>query len=98
MNQPKYLVRVKNKVEKAMRSVLPSVRDSFAALRDDLAEKGPYQTDWPNYGPLGNDRYHCHLSYNYVACWEWKQGTIIIEVVYAGSREGAPYDTRKSRN
>jgi hypothetical protein len=97
MNQPAFQVIVKRKVEKAMRSVLPSVQDAFTTLRDDLAEKGPYQKDWPNYGPLGNDKYHCHLSDSYVACWEWKPKTIIIEVTYAGSREGAPYDTKKSQ-
>jgi mRNA-degrading endonuclease RelE of RelBE toxin-antitoxin system len=94
---PTFQVIVKKKIEKLMRSAPHSVQDAFAALRDDLEEKGPYQTDWPNYGPLGNDKYHCHLSYNYVACWKWEQGTIIIEVVYAGSRESAPYDTKKSQ-
>jgi mRNA-degrading endonuclease RelE of RelBE toxin-antitoxin system len=94
---PPYQILVKRKIEKLMRSVPPSVQDSFAALRDDLEEQGPYQVDWPNYSPLGNDKYHCHLSYGYVACWKWERGTIIIEVYYAGSREGAPYDTKKSQ-
>lgn len=97
MNQPTYQVIVKKKIEKLMRSVPPSVQAAFAALRDDLEEKGPFQTDWPNYSPLEGNKYHCHLSYSYVACWEWTQGTIIIEVYYAGSREGAPYDTKKSQ-
>ncbi len=97
MGQPPFQVIVKKKIEKAMRSVPRSVQTAFAALRDDLEENGPFQPDWPNYGPLENDKYHCHLSFGYVACWEWKQKTIIIEVIYAGSREGAPYDTKKSR-
>ena len=97
MNIPRYQVIVGKKIERMMRSVPPAVQDSFAALKDDLEEKGPFQLGWPNYSPLGNNKYHCHLSYNYVACWEWKQSTIIIEVYYAGSREGAPYDTKKSQ-
>ncbi|MDD5569391.1 MAG: hypothetical protein PHG23_03190 [Candidatus Pacebacteria bacterium] len=97
MDLPTYQVLVKKNIEKGMRSVPPSVRDAFAVLRDDLEEKGPYQADWPNYSPLGNNKYHCHLSYRYVACWEWKQGIIIVEVIYAGSREGASYDTKKSQ-
>jgi hypothetical protein len=92
-----YQIIVKKKIERLMRSVPKSVQDAFVALRDDLAETGPFQPTWPNYSPLGNDRYHCHLSYSYVACWEWKHGTIIIEVTYAGSREGAPYSTKKSQ-
>jgi len=92
-----FQVLIKKKILKAMRSVPPSVQDSFTVLRDDLSEKGPFQTDWPNYSPLGNDKYDCHLSYNYVACWKWEQNTITIEVIYAGSRESAPYDTKKSQ-
>jgi mRNA-degrading endonuclease RelE of RelBE toxin-antitoxin system len=97
MNQQTYQVIVKKKIERLIRSVPPSVRDAFSALIDDLTEKGPYQHDWPNYSPLGGNKYHCHLSYSYVACWQWEQGTIIIEVIYAGSRESAPYDTKKSQ-
>jgi mRNA-degrading endonuclease RelE of RelBE toxin-antitoxin system len=94
---PTYQIFVKKKIEKLLRSVPPAVQDSFTALRDDLAEKGPFQANWPNYSPLGNDRYHCHLTNNYVACWKWEQGTIIIEVYYAGSRESAPYNTKKTQ-
>ena len=97
MNLPAFQVIIKKKILKMMRSVPQSVRDAFTALRDDLEESGPFQVSWPNYSSLGNDKYHCHLAYNYVACWEWKQGTIIIEVYYAGSRESAPYNTKKSQ-
>ena len=96
MNIPKYQIVIKKKIVKSMRSVPQSVQDAFVALCDDLEEKGPFQPDWPNYSPLKNDKYHCHLSHNYVACWEWVKGTIIIEVLYAGSRESAPYDKQKS--
>jgi mRNA-degrading endonuclease RelE of RelBE toxin-antitoxin system len=92
-----YQVLVKKKIEKLLRSVPPAVQDAFAAIRDDLKEKGAYQEDWPHYSPLGNDKYHCHLTRNYVACWKWEKGTIIIEVYYAGSRESAPYNTKKSQ-
>lgn len=36
-------------------------------------------------------KYHCHLKYNWVACWIWEKGTFIVEIYYAGSRENAPY-------
>ena len=32
-----------------------------------------------------------HLNYRYVACWNYRQGKIEIEVYYVGSREKAPY-------
>jgi len=97
MNIPIYRVVIKKKAEKRMRSVPLAVRDAFVALCNDLEEKGPFQPDWPNYSPLDNNKFHCHLSFNYVACWKWEKGTIIIEVIYAGSRESAPYDTKKSQ-
>jgi len=52
---------------------------------------GLFKKSWHNFSPLGGDRYHCHLSYRYVACWSWQQGKIEIEVNYVGSREKAPY-------
>lgn len=50
-----------------------------------------YYFCWHNFSPLGKDKYHCHLNYRYVACWTYKQGEIIIEVYYVGTREKAPY-------
>lgn len=46
---------------------------------------------FPNYSKLGENEYHCHLTYRYVACWRQEKGTITIEVYYVGSRENAPY-------
>ena len=40
---------------------------------------------------MGKETYHCHLNYRYVASWTSRQGEIIIEVYYVGSREKAPY-------
>ena len=56
-----------------------------------LANEGPVQKSFPNFSDLGQGKYHCHLSYKWVACWKWEKGTIEIEVYYAGSREKAPY-------
>ena len=52
---------------------------------------GPVQPLFWHYSKLGGDRYHCHLALNWVACWTCKNGSIDIEVYYAGSREKAPY-------
>ena len=46
---------------------------------------------WHNFFPEGKETYHCHLNYRYVACWTHRQGEIVIEVYYVGSREKAPY-------
>ncbi len=50
-----------------------------------------FQPSWPNYSPLGEDNYHCHLKYRWVACWKWFKDTIEIEVYYVGSRSKTPY-------
>ena len=64
----------------------------FDMLTDDLKNKGPVQTGWPNYGILvGTTTYHCHLSHKWVVCWQETLEGIEIEVTYAGSRQNAPY-------
>ena len=60
-------------------------------LIEDLISKGPIRSELPNFGKLNKDRYHCHLSRNWVACWIFEKDSNIIEVYYAGSRENAPY-------
>lgn len=67
------------------------IQDRLAALAQQLSEKGPFQPDWPNYGKLGPETYHCHLKHDWVACWRREKGSKEIEVYYVGSRQDAPY-------
>ncbi len=50
---------------------------------------------WPNYSKLGPGRHHCHLKKErptYVAVWEERDGGVqVVEVIYAGTHEKAPY-------
>lgn len=73
----------------------PSVIDAIDLLVMDLRQTGPHVTEWPNYGPLGDDVFHCHLRKGrptYVACWKVKSKIKKeIEVFYVGTHEGAPY-------
>lgn len=66
-------------------------QELLTLLIDDLKVKGPMRKEWPNFSRLEKNRFHCHLSHHRVACWEWEDDSIIIEVYYAGSRENAPY-------
>ena len=84
-------VVVKKKVQKGLKRLSQPIVAKFGALVHDLEQDGPVQTSWPNYSELGNDNYHCHLTYHYVACWHCENESITIEVYYVGSREGAPY-------
>ena len=86
-----YKVKIKRKIERKLEKLPQNIQDAFFELVDDLREKGPIQPNWPNYSKLSKNKYHCHLNYNYVACWRNEGKTIRIEVYYVGSRENAPY-------
>ena len=86
-----YEVIIKNKVLKNIHKLPTAIQYKFANLVEDLSEFGPIRSEWPNYSKLGINKYHCHLSHKWVACWEFKKYKLIIEVYYAGSRENAPY-------
>jgi hypothetical protein len=87
----KYRVFLKKSVLKSIERMPVKVQEKMALLVDDLQNKGPFRSEWPNYSKLDEALYHCHLSYKWVACWKFENNTIVIEVYYAGSRENAPY-------
>ena len=86
-----YEVKIKKKVLKRIERMPYSVQEKMRYLVMDLRDKGPLRKEWPNFSKLGEDIYHCHLAYRWVACWRCGKNSIIIEVYYAGSRENAPY-------
>jgi mRNA-degrading endonuclease RelE of RelBE toxin-antitoxin system len=88
---PRYEVWMKRKVERGLRKLPQSTQETMDYLIRDLKEFGPIRKDWSNFSSLGKNRYHCHLSGSYAACWTWVKGSLVIEVYYAGSREDAPY-------
>ena len=87
----KYDIRIKKKVARGLMKLPAAVQKLFFLLVADIQAEGPIQKSWRNFSTLGGDRYHCHLSYRYVACWTWRKNEIVIEVYYVGSREKAPY-------
>ena len=86
-----YMVIVKRKIERDLKCLPMNVQEAFLRLHRDLKMNGPIQPYWPNFKRLANSNYHCHLNFHYVACWHCENKSIIIEVYYVGSREGAPY-------
>ncbi len=86
-----YEVKIKKKVARGLGKLPKNVLKLLFLLVEDLKAEGPIQKSCHNFSPLGNDKYHCHLNYRYVACWTWRKGDIEIEVYYVGSREKAPY-------
>ena len=86
-----YEVRIKKKALRNLKKLPINVQKLLFLLIEDLKSDGPIQKSWHNFSPLGKETFHCHLNYRYVACWTSRQGQIIIEVYYVGSREKAPY-------
>ena len=89
-----FIVKFKNKKVLNLIQKMPTLEQKkLVNLIDDLKTKGPIQTGWNNFSQLGKNKFHCHLSYKWVACWKYieDEEIKIIEVYYAGSRENAPY-------
>ena len=86
-----YEILVKNKILKSFEKMPENIQIKMLNLVEDLRSNGPIRSEWPNFSRLAKDRYHCHLSKKWVACWSCEKNSYIIEVKYAGSRENAPY-------
>jgi len=86
-----YEVKIKKKAIRRLKKLPQNVQKLLFLLVEDLKADGSIQKSWQNFSSLGDDKYHCHLNYRYVACWTCRQGEIEIEVYYVGSREKAPY-------
>ena len=82
-----YEVELTNTVLKNIKKLPKNIEDKLFYLIGDLEENGPIQPNWKNYSKLENNKYHCHLSRKWVACWKHESNTLTIEIYYAGSRE-----------
>ncbi len=86
-----YKVIIKKSAYKGINKMPKLAQLTMGNLILDLQEFGPILKSWSNFSKIGKNKYHCHLTYKWVACWELIENTITIEVYYAGSRENAPY-------
>ncbi|MCB9253004.1 MAG: cytotoxic translational repressor of toxin-antitoxin stability system [Flavobacteriales bacterium] len=90
-----WTVSLTKKVAKAIPKLPKPVRQSLFVLLGEIESSGPVRGNWKNYSKLGQDIHHCHLKKGqptYVAVWEVTDKEIkLIEVIYVGSHEKAPY-------
>ena len=88
-------VTIHPKAQKGIPKLPARVQQSLAFLLREIELNGPARGNWPNYSKLGKDLHHCHLKKGkptYVAVWQVVDKEIrLIEVVYAGTHEKAPY-------
>jgi mRNA-degrading endonuclease RelE of RelBE toxin-antitoxin system len=90
-----WTVNITRKAGKELNQLPQRVQNKLIALIREIELSGPIRGNWPNYSALTGNRHHCHLKKSrptYVAVWETKNKEIkIIEVIYAGTHEKAPY-------
>jgi len=90
-----WTVGITKRVIKQIDRLPARAKEALADLIRDIEADGPVRGNWPNYSALTSGRHHCHLKKGrptYVAIWEVRDRTIrLIEVVYAGTHEKAPY-------
>jgi mRNA-degrading endonuclease RelE of RelBE toxin-antitoxin system len=84
-----------NRARKQKEKLPRRVQDVLFLLVCEIEKAGPVRGDWPNYSKLSDTEHHCHLKKGhptYVAVWREVKGNVrLVEVVYAGSHEKAPY-------
>ena len=90
-----WTVKILKRALKQVDRLPVKVRESLADLIRDMELHGPIRGNWPNYSRLSENRHHCHIKKGqptYVTVWEvTDKGIKLIEVIYAGTHEKAPY-------
>ena len=92
-----WIVTYSKKAAKQYNNLPPVVQDRLDLLTAEMELLGPVRHNWKNYSKLEGKRrtYHCHIKTGkptYVAVWEEVDNTLkLIEVIYAGTHEKAPY-------
>jgi mRNA-degrading endonuclease RelE of RelBE toxin-antitoxin system len=91
----KWTVKIVGKARKQKEKLPVKIQIILHQLAKDIEDSGPIRGDWPNYSKLSDSEHHCHLKKGnptYVAVWRESKNEIrLIEVIYAGSHEKAPY-------
>lgn len=88
-------VVIPKRVAKMVDRLPDRTKKALFVLLKEIEIQGPTRGNWPNYSKLGDRRHHCHLKKGkptYVAVWQVVDNEIkLVEVVYAGTHEKAPY-------
>jgi mRNA-degrading endonuclease RelE of RelBE toxin-antitoxin system len=90
-----WTVKLTNRAAKQYKKLPKIVRDNIDALMMEMRVAGPVRGNWQNYSKLSDTEHHCHIKKGkptYVAVWrEDKEEIRLVEVIYAGTHEKAPY-------
>ena len=90
-----WTVKITKRALKQLDNLPVKARGALADLIKDIETDGPVRGNWPNYSRIGESLHHCHIRKGrptYVAMWEVTSKDIrLVEVIYAGTHEKAPY-------
>lgn len=90
-----WTVELTSKAKKQAEQLPKKIVATLIQLMMDIRKSGPIRGDWPNYSKLSEERHHCHLKKGhptYVAVWREESNQIkLVEVIYVGTHEKAPY-------
>ncbi len=90
-----WIVKLTNKAAKQYKKLPRAIRDSIDVLMLEIRVVGPVRGNWPNYSKLSETEHHCHVKKGkptYVVVWrEDREEVRLVEVIYAGTHEKAPY-------
>jgi mRNA-degrading endonuclease RelE of RelBE toxin-antitoxin system len=90
-----WTVMLTSKAAKQYKKLPKPVRDNIDTLVTEIRVAGPVRGNWPHYSKLSETEHHCHIKKGkptYVAvCREDKGHIRLVEVIYAGTHEKAPY-------
>jgi len=72
------------------------VAAAMELLNAEIELCGPVRGNWQNYSKLPNNCHHCHIKKGkptYVAVWKelGKNKIKLVEIIYVGTHEKAPY-------
>ena len=88
-------VNISRKVLKGLNKLPKSAKKQLFLLMKEIEVSGPVRGNWANYGKLSTNRHHCHIKKGqptYVVVWEEQDKEIkLVEMIYAGTHEKAPY-------
>lgn len=90
----KWTVTIHRKAERQALSLPRKVVDRLRLLIEEIKLSGPVRGNWPNYSRLSSERHHCHLKKGkptYVAVWREEKESVVVEIIYVGTHEKAPY-------
>ncbi|GAB1410304.1 hypothetical protein MASR1M90_14580 [Desulfovibrionales bacterium] len=92
-----WTVRIAGRAKKQIDRLPEKIHSALVLLLTEVQTLGPVRSNWHHYGKLkgADGMHHCHLNKGrprYVAVWKEAGGKIqLVEVVYAGTHEKAPY-------